>query len=168
LQRTEMVMRIVTEIDRYICELGNEGRLISMQLEELIAGVEEDGRLVVEDYMIHYKKNKPDDILRKMRQFTYDELKEISNICNVLGYPDGNVSFDVNVSPKGYRLMKKIPRVPMNVVRNTVAAFSDLQGILKASIEDLDDVEGIGEVRARIIKDGLKRVRDQLFLDARY
>jgi diadenylate cyclase len=168
IQRTEMVMRIVAEIDRYICELGNEGRLISMQLEELIANIEEDGRLLIEDYMIHYKKIKPDDILRKIRMFSYDELMDLVNICRVLGYPDGSASFDISVSPKGFRLMRKVPRVPMNVVRNTVAAFSDLQGIMRASIDDLDDVDGIGEVRARIIKDGLKRVKDQLFLDVRY
>lgn len=168
IQRTEMVMRIVSEIDRYICELGNEGRLISMQLEELVSSIEEDSRLVVEDYMVKQRKTKPDDVLRKIRLLSYDELMELTNICKILGYPDGGASLDLSVSPKGYRIMRKLPRVPMNVIRNTVAVFSDLQGILKATIEDLDDVDGIGEVRARIIKDGLRRVKDQLFIDARY
>ena len=54
--------------------------------------------------------------------------------------------------------MSKVPRVPIAVVRNLVERFSNFQGILKASIEELDDVEGIGEVRARTIKEGLRRV----------
>ena len=36
IQRAEMVMRIVEEIQRQIYELGNDGRLVKMQLEELI------------------------------------------------------------------------------------------------------------------------------------
>ena len=47
IQRTEMVMRIVEEIKRYILELGNEGRLISMQLNELIRYIERDGILLI-------------------------------------------------------------------------------------------------------------------------
>lgn len=50
IQRTEMVLRIVEEIEMYIIELGNEGRLISMQLNELIKHVERDGLLLIRDY----------------------------------------------------------------------------------------------------------------------
>lgn len=163
-QRVEMVMRIVAEIDRYICELGNEGRLLSMQLEELVANIEEDGMLVLEDYMTQIDNRKPDEIMKQIRMLKYEELMELGNICRALGYYSPGTSLDIIVSPKGYRVMSRIPRVPMTVTRNLVGRFSNLQGILKASIEELDSVEGIGEIRARTIKEGLKRVRDQLLM----
>ncbi len=168
IQRTEMVLRIVAEIDRYIYELGNEGRLVSMQLEELLANIEEDAMLVVEDYISPDCMDSVEDVLKTIRQFSYDELMDLFFICRSLGYSSANGNFDVSVSPRGYRIIRKIPRVPMTVVRNMVDTFSNLQGILKASIGDLDDVEGIGEVRARAIKEGIRRIQDQLLLDSRH
>lgn len=167
-QRTEMVLRIVMEIDRYICELGNEGRLTSMQLEELLANIEEDGLLVIEDYLVLKENRTAVDVLRQIRLFSYEELMDLTCICKALGHNISNNSFDVCVSPRGYRILSKVTRVPMNVVRKVVEVFSNLRGILKASIQDLDDVEGIGEVRARTIKEGLRRVQDQLLLDNRH
>lgn len=166
-QRTEMFMRIVAEIDRYICQLGNEGRLVSMQLEELLSNIEEYGLFVIEDYLIPRENVTAEDVQRKIRYFRYEELMDLSAICKALGYNDGTNSLDESVTPKGYRMMSKIPRIPINIVNNLVTRFSNLQEVLKASIEDLDNVEGIGEVRAKAIKEGLRRVRDQLLLDNR-
>lgn len=50
-QRLEMVRRIATEIAEYVVELGTDGRLLALQLEELIAGVEPERELVVRDYV---------------------------------------------------------------------------------------------------------------------
>jgi diadenylate cyclase len=168
IQRTEMVMRIVAEIDRYICELGNEGRLISMQLEELLANIEEDGLLVIEDYMISVDNKSSEDVMRQIKSLKYEELMDLTFVCRALGYLGGSNSFDINISPRGYRIMSKIPRVPMSVIRKLVDAFFNFQGILKATTEELDDVEGIGEVRARMIREGLRRVQDQLLRDNRH
>lgn len=167
IQRTEMVMRVVGEIERYICELGNEGRLLSMQLEELMAYVEEDGRLVVEDYMLNTANINVEDILKRISSFAYDELMDLTYICHALGYYMTPGSPDVNVTPRGYRIMSKIPRVHSTVARKLVDAFENLQGILKASVVQLDELGGIGEPRARVIKDGLRRVREQVLLENR-
>ncbi|MCR4435170.1 MAG: DNA integrity scanning diadenylate cyclase DisA [Clostridiales bacterium] len=168
LQRVEMVMRIVAEIERYICELGNEGRLVSMQLEELLGNVEEEGLFIIEDYMLPAENRTAEDVLRSIRSLTYDELMDISSICRALGYSGGIDSSDIHISPRGYRIMSKVPRLPMSVVRHLVNKFDNFQSILKASIEELDEVEGIGEVRARTIKEGIRRVQDQLLMDSRY
>jgi diadenylate cyclase len=168
IQRTEMVMRIVAEIDRYICELGNEGRLISMQIEELLSNIEEDGLLVIEDYMVQTDNKTSESIMRQIRFLKYEELMELTYICQNMGYYGGNGAFDINISPRGYRIMSKVPRVPISVVRKLVDAFYNLKGILRATIDDLDEVEGIGEVRARVIKEGLRRVQDQLLIDNRH
>jgi diadenylate cyclase len=167
IQRTEMVMRIVAEVDRYICELGNEGRLIRMQLEELLVNVEEDVRMVIEDYMIRNDSKTSEDILTLIKEFDDDQLLDLTNIYITLGYKQRENTIVMNVTPKGYRIMSMIPRVPMTVMKNLLEKFMNLQGILKASSDELDTVDGIGEIRARAIKEGLKRVRDQLLLDTR-
>lgn len=166
LQRTEMVMRIVAEIDKYISELGNEGRLVNMQLEELVANVKEDGEYVMKDYMVHADEIDYNTITRQIKNLSSEELLDLSSIAKILGYSGGlNVVLDTPVSPRGYRILSKIPRLPMAVIQNVVNHFEDFQSILKASIEELDDVEGIGEIRARTIKEGLRRVQEQVLLD---
>ncbi|MDF2548854.1 MAG: integrity scanning protein DisA [Anaerosolibacter sp.] len=166
LQRTEMVMRIVTEIDKYIAELGNEGRLVSMQLEELLANVKEDGKYVIEDYRIQEDGIDYNTTTRQIRNLSSEELLDLTHIGKILGYSGGlNALLDTPVSPRGYRMLSKIPRLPMSVIQNVVIHFNDFQKILKASIEELDDVEGIGEIRARTIKEGLRRVQEQVLMD---
>ncbi len=51
LQRLEMVRRISAEIQDYVVELGTDGRLLSLQLEELIGGLGNDRELVISDYL---------------------------------------------------------------------------------------------------------------------
>nr|WP_199872932.1 DNA integrity scanning diadenylate cyclase DisA [Inediibacterium massiliense] len=165
LQRTEMVMRVVVEIEKYISELGNEGRLISMQLEELLDHVKEDGKFVVEDYIIKTEDRDYPITARQIKNLSSEELLDLSNIGKILGYGGVNDLLDMPASPRGYRILSKIPRLPMGVIQNVVNHFGDFQKILKASIEELDDVEGIGEIRARAIKEGLRRVQEQVLLD---
>jgi diadenylate cyclase len=137
-----------------------------MQLDELLANVEDDELLVIEDY-IQDSNETPEKILERIRQLSYDDLMSLENICRILGYKSGHNVFDTTVHPKGYRLLSMVPRLPISVVKNITEKFSNFQGILNASIEELDDVEGIGEVRARLIKEGLRRIQDQIFLDTR-
>ncbi|RKD26430.1 DNA integrity scanning diadenylate cyclase DisA [Caminicella sporogenes] len=165
IQRTEMVMRIANEIEKYIIELGSEGRLVSMQLEELIVFVKEDGKHVIEDYRINDQTKTIDIINIELRNLSSEELLDLSNISKILGFVNDVNTLDMPVMPRGYRILSKIPRIPSGVVKNIVEHFKDFQKILRASIEELYDVEGIGEVRAKIIKEGLRRVRDQVLLD---
>ncbi|WP_425448450.1 DNA integrity scanning diadenylate cyclase DisA [Dethiothermospora halolimnae] len=165
LQRTEMVMRVVTEIKKYILELGNEGRLISMQLEELTGDVEEDGLNVIRDYYVKKEDVTYKDIRKKIIKLSSEELLDLNIIAKLLGYDSGIDSLDLNVSPKGYRVLNKIPRLPSTVLENVIDMFSSFQEILKASISQLDAVEGIGEIRARTIKEGLRRMQEQSLLD---
>lgn len=164
IQRTEMVVRIVKEIETYIGELGTEGRLVSMQLDELVANVEDDGLLIIEDYYLLNDKQ-PEQILHTIGQWDAEDLLDLSLISRALGYTGSASILDQSVSPRGYRILYKIPRLPWPVIENLVQTFGSLQRILNASIEELDEVEGIGEVRARAIKEGLKRYRDQILLD---
>jgi len=165
IQRTEMVMRIVSEIERYICELGNEGRLITMQLNELIKSVERDGILMIRDYCqtgMDY-----DEIYKQIQEISSSELFNLDCISKSLGYA-GAPLVDTLISPRGYRMLNKIPRIPTNVIENLVKNFKELKGVMEASYEQLDKVEGIGEARARAIKNGLRRLREQIMIDNKF
>lgn len=165
LQRYEMVLRIVQELEKYIVELGDEGRLIRMQLEELIANIEEEGYLVIKDYIAETNDKSPQDILKQMGQLSSEDLLELTIISKILGYGGSVSTLEQPVLSKGHRILNKIPRLPMPVIENTVQELGGLQNILVATIEELDEVDGIGEVRARAIKDGLRRLQQQVLLD---
>ncbi|TDT51252.1 DNA integrity scanning diadenylate cyclase DisA [Fonticella tunisiensis] len=161
-QRNEMVMRIVYEIERHIAELGNEGRLVSMQLDDLVDRVEEDGIRLIRDYADEQKD--ANDVIKAIKSMSSDELLDLSVICKTLGYsPDAML--DTMVSSRGYRLLSKISRVPQAVIENIVKTFGQLKNVIKASIEELDTVEGIGEARARAIKEGLRKMQEQVILN---
>jgi diadenylate cyclase len=165
IQRTEMVMRIVSEIERYIYELGNEGRLISMQLNEQVKNVEQDGMLLIRDYCqggIDYN-----EVYKNIQGINSDEFLDLDTISKSIGYP-GVPLVDTLISPRGYRMINKIPRIPGNVIENLVKHFKELKAIMEASYEELDNVEGIGEARAKAIKNGLRRLREQFILNKQF
>ena len=164
IQRAEMVMRIVEEIQRQIYELGDDGRLVKMQLDELIGGLEKEESLIIKDYVVKKKKS-PDKILEELKDLEYEELLKESSIAKLLGYEYFDNYDEVAVYPKGYRILNKVPRMPNNIVENLVDSFKSFQHILAADIESLDEVDGIGEVRARTIKQSLKRMQEQFIFD---
>lgn len=163
--RTEMVRRVAREIERYICELGSEGRLIRMQVAELMANVEEEGNLLVEDYLAKPEHRSPDAVWQQLSGVTQDDVLDLGLIAKSLGYPGGAGVLDGLVVPRGYRILAKITRLPRAISDKLVARFKDLQGILAASTDELDQVEGIGAARAHAIKHGLQRLREQVLVE---
>lgn len=162
IQRAQMVARIAGEIEMYICELGDEGRLVEMQLEELMVDIAGEGLLVIRDYLSPQLGQKPEAVWKELTSWPSEELLEQELIAKALGL---GTSMENMLTPRGYRILTKIPRLPMPVIENLVARFGSLPRILEASIDELDDVEGIGEVRARAIKEGLHRLREQTLVD---
>ena len=166
IQRAEMVMRIVEEIKRQIYELGNDGRLVRMQLDELIGGLEKEEELIIKDYIApSRKKRTPEKVIQSLEQLDYEELSKESVIAKLLGYENFDNYEEVGVYTKGYRILNKVPRMPSNIVENLIDSFKSFQHILAADIESLDEVEGIGEVRARTIKQSLRRMQEQFVFD---
>ncbi|WP_018087016.1 DNA integrity scanning diadenylate cyclase DisA [Desulfurispora thermophila] len=162
IQRVEMVLRVVKEIEKYTSELGVEGRLITMQMEELVADVKETGLLIIKDYCVAGSEKTPEGIMAMIGSWPAEDLLDLTLIARALGYPGNSSVLDQNVSPRGYRILDKLPRLPVPVIENLVREFGSLQQVLNASISELDAVEGIGEVRARSIKEGLNKCRELL------
>ena len=165
IQRAEMVMKVVDEVQNKIFELGEEGRLIEMQLEELVGGLEKEELLIIKDYIAQGKKKTAQKVLTEIENLDYDELMNVQIIAKLLGYERFDNYDELAVFTRGYRLLNKVPRMPSNIVENLVKSFKSFQHILMADIPDLDEVEGIGEVRARTIKQSLKRMQEQFVFD---
>ena len=165
IQRAEMVRKMVEEVERAIFELGDEGRLLEIQLKELVGDLENEELLIVKDYMSPSKKKLPDKILEEIEKLNHEDLMKSDKIAKMLGYQDFENYDEVGVYTRGYRVLNKIPRMPSNIVDNLVKSFKSFQHILAADIPQLDEVEGIGEVRARTIKHSLKRMQEQFVFD---
>ena len=165
LQRVEMTMRMAEEVKKRIIELGEEATLVDIQLDELIGGLEKEEKLIIKDYIAPGKKRTMDKVFNQIIELDYSELMKQSIIARLLGYEDFDNYDEVAVYPKGYRILSKVPRMPSNIVENLVKSFKTFQHILLADIPRLDEVEGIGEVRAKNIKQSLKRMQEQYVFD---
>ena len=165
IQRAEMTMRMAEEVKKRIIELGEEGRLVEIQLDELIGGLEKEEKLLIKDYIAPGKKRTLEKVFNQIIELEYEDLMNQNKIANILGYEDFDNYDEVAVYPKGYRILNKIPRMPSNIVENLVKSFKTFQHIIAADIPTLDDVEGIGEVRAKNIKQSIKRMQEQFVFD---
>lgn len=167
-QRLEMVRRIAAEIAEYVVELGTDGRLLSLQLDELIAGVEPERQLVVRDYLPDAsgkRSKKVSTALAELDRLGHAELLDLSVVARALGFSGTPQSMDSSVSPRGFRLLAKVPRLPGLVIDRLVEHFGGLQKLLAASVADLQAVDGVGETRARSVREGLSRLAESSILE---
>lgn len=163
LHRVEMVIRIKKELITYLNELGTEGRLVRLQMKELLTDIEEEALLIIRDYA-YDQQVKATDLLARFQDSVSSDVLDDNVIMKLLGY-NNYIHPDDSVCPRGYRVLNKIPRLPIVILENLVNNFKILPNICKATVDELDDVEGIGEVRARKIKEGLKLIKEQTFAD---
>jgi diadenylate cyclase len=164
-QRLEMVTRIAREIEDYVVELGSDGRLLSLQLEELVTGVDAERELVVRDYLPTGRRARTSEaVLAELARLSPADLVDVSAVAKALGLGQGE-HLDGPVTPRGYRLLAKVPRLPNTVVDRLVEHFDTLQKLLSAGVEDLQLVDGVGELRARSVREGLSRLAESSILE---
>jgi diadenylate cyclase len=166
-QRLEMVRRIAAEIEDYMVELGTDGRLLALQLNELIAGTAQSRELLVRDYV----PVPPEDraraaaaVLASLEQVPPDELLDSTAVAAILGF-SGADALEELVSPRGYRLLALVPRVPRAALDRLIEHFGGLQKVLAASVEDLQQVDGFGGPHARSLREGLSRLAESSILE---
>jgi diadenylate cyclase len=160
-----MVGRIADEIAADIVELGVDGRQVSLQLDELMGRVEDDRRMVVLDYFHEESGWHIDQAMAALDDLGTEELLDLKAVGVALHLPGTALDLDAHVEPRGWRLLSRIPRLPESVVGSIIDRFGSLQKIMRATIDDLDDVTGVGESRARSIKEGLSRLAETSILD---
>jgi diadenylate cyclase len=165
LQRAELTTRMAEEIERNCVELGSEGRLIRMRLTELLGDVPGQKAAVVNDY--HAAGAGPEAVLAQegVAALSYHELLEFERLAELLGYPRTINPLDHSVSPRGYRVLSNIPRLPPSVIQKVVGDMEGLDAIVRASQRDLEAVQGVGTARARDIREGLRRLQEHNLVD---
>lgn len=163
-QRQEMVRRIHTEVEGYVVELGADGRLLSLQLTELVAGLDPDRRLLVQDYLAD-PHDDPAARLANLEMLDPTELLDLATVSAALGYGGGEAGLDQPISPRGYRLLARVPRLPSSVVDRLITHFGGLQHLLSANVEELLAIDGIGGARARTIREALSRLAEASIMD---
>src|SRR5215210_1326955 len=164
LQRAELTTRMADYIERACTELGSEGRLIRMQLEEQVGEVPDEKAAVVFDYHVDGSPDRVGEALAALGEIRYHELLEFELLA-ILGYPGSVNPLDHAVQPRGYRVMSHIPRLPDAVIRRVVGDFDGLEAIVRASQRELEAVEGVGPTRAREIREGLRRLQEHNLVD---
>ena len=165
LQRSEMVLMIAQEIEHYITELGNEGRLVQMQLDELVVDVREDRAAVLADYL-------PDatpEGLAKAREalgaLRSEDLLSLGRLGETLGYAPTVNALEKHLSPRGHRMLRKIPRLNDKAIESLAGHFGNLRAMLDATVEELAGIDGLDIARAQDINEGLVRLRELNLLE---
>jgi diadenylate cyclase len=165
LQRAELVTRMAVEIERYIVELGAEGRLIEMQLEETMVGVAADKSALARDYIVEPSEEGFAMVLDSLARLPHQDLLDFGRLAELLGYDRKLNTLDHPASPRGYRILGRIPRLPKMVVQSIVGEFSGLDEILAAADLQLEAVDGVGDMRAKDIREGLRRLQEINLVD---
>ena len=164
-QRLEMVRRISSEIEDYVVELGTDGRLLALQLDELVGGLGPEAELVIRDYVeVGRKELSPAALTEALASLSSAELLDHTLIAQILALPGGG-ELDASASPRGLRLLSRVPRLPGAIVDRLAGHFGGLQRLLAAGIDDLMAVDGVGEQRARAVREGLSRLAESSILE---
>jgi diadenylate cyclase len=165
LQRSELVTRMAVEIERYSVELGTEGRLIEMQLEETMVGIASEKAALVQDYLAEDSDEVYASGLDQIGRLAHQDLLDFGCLAELLGYDRKLNTIDYPVSPRGFRILGRIPRLPRMVVTQIVNEFGGLDELLAATDAELEAVEGVGEIRTKDIREGLRRLQEINLVD---
>jgi diadenylate cyclase len=165
LQRAEMVHRLTAEIEMMIAELGVDARLLRLQLDELLGDLDEEIDLTVKDYLPGGTRKGVDNVLAELTRLSREDTLDLRHAAASLGLPGGGADLDQGLTPRGERLLSRVPRLPASIAEKVADHFGDLNKILRATVADLAEVEGVGATRARAIKDSLARLTESTILD---
>lgn len=166
LQRLVLVRRIADELTDSVIELGTDGRLLGLQLDELVGGTEEMRESLIRDYLPYPAGNdEVNQVIDQLRGLSETDVLDLTQIARVLGYAVHADTLDQPVSPRGHRLLGGIPRLPPAVLDRLIGHFGSLQGLLAATAGDLQEVDGVGEGRARLVRESLSRLAEASLVD---
>jgi diadenylate cyclase len=159
-QRLEMVSRVTDEIRGYLIELGTDGGLLGLQLQELTAGTARQRELLRRDYA-------PDpgapgaDVLASV---SADELLDLAGVAAAIGLA-ATTGLGEHVTSRGYRLLGQIPRLPQAIADDLIDHFGGLQKLLSASAQDLRRVPGVDPALATSVREGLSRLAESALME---
>jgi len=164
-QRVEMLMRIAAELERNLLELGSDGRLVKLQMDELMVGIDDERRLLTKDYVADNSAAAVNSVFEALALVDDDVLFDDVLLAKQIGFTNGSIELSGSLVPRGFRLLSKIPRITEDVVENIVAQFGDLKRVLQLTEAELAAVDGIGPTRSRALHEGITRLAQASILD---
>jgi len=142
-------LKIISDLEFNLAELGDEGKIAAIRVNELKEEIENTLQLLLMDYTSTTEPENPAALLEDLVKSISKDTATYLDVFDYLGYPSSQISVGEQiVSPRGYRLIMKIPRMPISIAKNVVKKFRKFNILLKASQKKLQEVEGIGEKRA--------------------
>ena len=154
-QRLELVRRLAVEVRGYIRQLGVDGRLLDLQLHEATDHLS--------DLAGHLRLDYGDDAevmtFDRLADLVDAEIVDLERVAGALGF----AGLDDKLTPLGIRQLLSIQRLPPSLAPRLLEHFGGLQGLLAASQAELREVDGIGETRAALIRDGLVRLTEAAY-----
>jgi diadenylate cyclase len=153
LQRAALVHRLYGAVENTVVELGGEAQLITIQAVDLIEGVDDLAEVVYADYGPRRRSTKK-TVFDRLEEIPTEDLYDTARVAAVLRLG----SLDGPARPRGVRLLAGIPRLPESVKSTLIRHFRDFQTLLMASVEELDDVDGVGTTRAKQLRTYFDRV----------
>lgn len=154
LQRMEMIRRITSEINGYLEELGSEGRLLALQVDDLVRGSAAERSLVIRDYVREAGGERRADA--GLRALGGEQLVNLVRVARVLGTdPEDEIDLDRRVEPRGVRALSLVPHLEWSSIAQISQRWGSLSQVRRASADELAQVPGVGARRARLILDTL-------------
>lgn len=158
LGRFEIMRRVSQAVAHYTMQLGTEGRLVSIQSDELTMGVAEQFTLVLRDYAADPSSRKVPGIKGRLSELPTERLLEPEAMAHELGLGAAEHA-EQHMRARGYRALSQIPMIPSSVITRIIERFETLPELIRATVAELDAVDGVGERRAYAISSGLARVK---------
>lgn len=153
-QRAELVERLSGVIRDRTRTLGDEGRIATLQLNDLLAGVKTTEELVLQDYVKPLRSGAVARAMDRLDDLNGSDLEDSVRVAKELGFSD----LDDPAEARGHRLLSLVGRLPDAVREDIVRHFGSVTRLLGASEEQLIAVEGVGETRARQLLNFFRRL----------
>ena len=149
IQRGELLIRLANQVKNEAENLGEEAGIVMIQIESLESGVEYTLSLVLKDHLPSKKYRNIKKAKSEISNMTYEELNTISHLGSILlMQPLDEIS-----TPRGYRVLARLPGLPENLHDPLIKKFKTLPKLLGAPTDKLFQVDGIGRNRAQQLRD---------------
>lgn len=154
LQRTELVRRVGVSIEQETVSLGDEGGLMWVQLADMVRGVEHIREVTLMDYVRPRRESTLAKAVSGLIDLSGADLEDPSKVGKAVGLSE----LDDTATPRGFRLLSKVGRLPDHVRDELVSHFRSFDRLLHATSDELEKVEGIGAARAAQLRTYFDRI----------
>ena len=158
-----LLFKMSDEVIEYSAELGTDGRLVTIQYQEIMLNQKEGFKDLIKDYKIN--NDNAERIKDKISELSKEELLDDEKIASILGYDLKDISFDEIIKSRGYRLLRNVNKITNKDIEALVHEFKEIQAMLITTVDDIAQIKGISKFKATYIHTALTRLKNRVMLD---